>query len=352
VLLLAPATFAKTVQVGTCQPNLQGYSTISEAVSAVPSGSTILVCPGTYPEQVTITQPLTLKGVQSGTQANPAITVPRGGLTKTSNGVYYQVLVQGPASGVNISNIEVNGAHNGVPADSALAGVYYQSASGSVRQMAIYNQTGNYLGTSVYIDSDLSPASVLVAGNSMHDFDSSGVYASGTITITSNVIVASNSFTGSAVPNGIVLFSGGIVNDNILITHLQPPGVSAQTGIYVESDATITNNTIENFGVGIWLFGNSNTATLNRVLLTDEAIVVSGTGNAVESNFLMNNEGADDNGAGIDFDCVGTGNTVINNVINDAAYGIAADSGGNTIAPNTYSNVVDIDGAGCGVRRR
>src|SRR5947209_3684596 len=105
---------AATVVVGSCRPKLQTYSTISQAVSSVPSGSTILICPGTYPEQVKITQPLTLRGVISGDSDRAIITVPAAvpgagfrlqvSLTSQATRVYLggyfpfaaQVLVQSP----------------------------------------------------------------------------------------------------------------------------------------------------------------------------------------------------------------------------------------------------------------
>src|SRR3989442_1198345 len=46
-----------------------GYVTISAAVAAASPGDTIKVCPGTYPEQVTINKTLTLKGAQAGVDA-------------------------------------------------------------------------------------------------------------------------------------------------------------------------------------------------------------------------------------------------------------------------------------------
>src|SRR6516164_5191828 len=81
--LHGPSMFATTsVAVGpsTCQPSLVHFSTIQAAVSAVPLNTTILVCPGTYPEQVVISQPMTLKGVVQGTSGAAVITVPAGGL--------------------------------------------------------------------------------------------------------------------------------------------------------------------------------------------------------------------------------------------------------------------------------
>lgn len=49
---LRPAS-AATYAVGSCKPTLQSFPTISLAVAHVPPGSTLDICPGTYPEQVT-----------------------------------------------------------------------------------------------------------------------------------------------------------------------------------------------------------------------------------------------------------------------------------------------------------
>ena len=64
------------VAVGTCT-SLANYATIQQAVNTVPSGSTIKICPGTYHEQVAINQPVTLTGIQYGTQDAVVILPPR-----------------------------------------------------------------------------------------------------------------------------------------------------------------------------------------------------------------------------------------------------------------------------------
>jgi pectin methylesterase-like acyl-CoA thioesterase len=69
--VLATPVMAKTVVVGNCRPFLQSYLTVTQAIESVPADSTILVCPGDYPEQIVIRQPLTLKGVKDGNAANP-----------------------------------------------------------------------------------------------------------------------------------------------------------------------------------------------------------------------------------------------------------------------------------------
>jgi hypothetical protein len=95
------------------------YSTIQDAVGNVATGGTILVCAGAYPEQVLITKPLTMKGVLSGTAAASIITSPKGGLKQSTidhvgNIWAAQVLVQSTAGPVNISDLSVDGANNGI----------------------------------------------------------------------------------------------------------------------------------------------------------------------------------------------------------------------------------------------
>src|SRR6266436_7094843 len=80
VVMAAHPTLAASYAVGTCKPTLPSFANISTAVSGVPPSSTVLVCPGTYPEQVTIAQALTLKGITSGNAGQAVITVPGSGL--------------------------------------------------------------------------------------------------------------------------------------------------------------------------------------------------------------------------------------------------------------------------------
>src|ERR1035438_7235682 len=113
LIALSGQAFCSTVAVGTCTKLVQ-FATIQLAVNAVPSGSTIKACPGTYPEQVTITKNLTLIG--NGPTAS-TVVVPAGGLV--TNGVTditgfptaAQIFVQN-ATAVTISHIAVDGAND------------------------------------------------------------------------------------------------------------------------------------------------------------------------------------------------------------------------------------------------
>jgi hypothetical protein len=258
--------------------------------------------------------------------------------------MYFQILVQGTESGtVNISNLTVNGSSSANKnLNGWIEGFYYQNSSGTISNVAAYSQSGNGAGFGIFLEGTTSPAkTVTVKNNSVHDFDSEGIRTNGTgapnltVNITSNSVIHSNAFAGNPAYGGIdIQGAKGTVSNNRVITHPAAPGVSAGTGIAVPSLSVVNGNTVENFSVGIWMLGNSNSVKTNQVSLAGSAIVISGNGNHVESNSLLNLRG----GAGISFNCTGTGNTVIHNLINDATVGVV-DHGGNTISPNTYSNV-------------
>ena len=137
-----------SIAVGTCKPNLHSYSTIQDAVTNVVAGGTILVCPGAYPEQVLINKQLTMKGVLSGDAAASIITSPQGGLKQSTidhlgNAWAAQVLAQSTAGPVDISDLSVDGANNGISGSCPGLNVVgiYQQASGVVDRAATRNQT-------------------------------------------------------------------------------------------------------------------------------------------------------------------------------------------------------------------
>src|SRR5690242_15781444 len=76
---------ANTYAVGTCKPSLPSYSTISGALAATPAPNTVLVCPGTYVEQILITQPVTLQGVTSGGSGQVIVQLPGGYVLQETN---------------------------------------------------------------------------------------------------------------------------------------------------------------------------------------------------------------------------------------------------------------------------
>ncbi|MEJ0044787.1 MAG: hypothetical protein WDN04_00455 [Rhodospirillales bacterium] len=73
-----------TVVVGSCLPNSISLPTITQAIAAAGANTLIKICPGTYPEQLTITKSVTLEGVTSGNSSEVLIVPPAGGLTNNA----------------------------------------------------------------------------------------------------------------------------------------------------------------------------------------------------------------------------------------------------------------------------
>src|ERR1700751_4378045 len=98
LVLFTGQAFSTTVAVGSCT-SLVNFATISQAVAAVPAGSTIEICPGNYHEQVVINQKLTLRGIMYAGKNAAVVYPPAGGLlanTSDARGaVAAQILVQG-----------------------------------------------------------------------------------------------------------------------------------------------------------------------------------------------------------------------------------------------------------------
>jgi len=346
VISLAFQAEATTVQVGSCLAHLQSYVTISEAVGAVPAGSTVWVCPGLYPEQVTVAKSLTLHGALVGNTAGATITVPSGGLKRSvllrnNVAMYFQILVQGsPSDVITIRDLGINGLGHQVGTKGWMCGICYRATSGSISHTAVYNQKGNGSGFGIFLEGggppDLNAISIIA--NSIHDFDDGGIRSNAnsnppslSVSIRENSVVISRSPTLYDSAAAISIDGTGEISGNRLL------GPSMGIGIGVLSNLKLSNNTIEGFGIGIWLVGQSNTIVSNRISSTTGAgIILSGNGNAVERNYFLNAANA------ISFNETGTSNHVVNNTINDSGLGVGSDPGGNVVSPNQFSNVSTI----------
>jgi len=381
---------AATVYVGSCGPaKSTSYTTIQQAVNAVPAGSTILVCPGTYPEQVTITKNLNLFGVQSGTADSAVITSPAGGVVQNSYDLYLppsipvaaQVLVQ-KAQSVNISNITVDGSNNLIAGCAPdLRGIYYQNASGSLTGVATRNQTlttdltGCQSGEGIFAQSGYGSsgrADVIVQGSSVHSFQKNGVTGDGSetcLTVLNNYISGQGPTIGAA-ENGVQVSDGasGTIVGNTVIDNIWAPDTSADTGdaasgilIYASEGVNITNNTVGTTQFGIVTvtdpaspspnnpngLGDHTIIKSNQVLNTQifDAIDACSNANTIESNAIAN---ATESGIHLDSGCGATGvnNVVKANFINESCAGILEGATLNTVSGNGFFNVVNTQLAG------
>src|SRR5436190_7875044 len=189
-LVISLSAHAQNYGAGSCNfPNTQMFPTIQSAVNSVPVGSVIAVCPGLYPEQVTISKPLTLLGRSFGNANRASITVdpnaPANANVTSIDGenFYAQLLVQNvnPSGPVNLTGITVDGAGaadaNGNPV--CTTGVFYASGtSGTVNEVTTRNQQAFsngpipvYCGHGIWAENGAgNNQSVTIENSSVHDF--------------------------------------------------------------------------------------------------------------------------------------------------------------------------------------
>jgi len=340
--LLGQSLATTTVVVGpsTCKPAYVHFSTIQSAVSASPFGTIIMVCPGTYPEQVTINQPLTLEGVTDGTGNAAVITVPGGGLVQNGTSVSFgpvavQLLVENTV-GVTIKNLAVDGNGANCPAGSNRnvgIGVFNVgtpndgTAAAIISNVVVRNEL-NCFGDGILADTSY----MTVTASEIHDINQTAIDAySAKYSITNNSIQRAFAY-------GIVLLnnaSGSVVSGNNVS--------DGSTGILSTNNfnaATITKNTVlNNSFAGVYLYFAYHQS------VTQNVISRSPWGLIVEFGFqdtLQNNKISDAAADGIlDFNSFG-GNIITLNTVNEGFFGIFADgsTGGDTLVPNSFFNVV------------
>jgi hypothetical protein len=339
VFIPAMAGAVPTVSVGNCLPNYAHFSTISAAVSAIPPGGVILVCPGVYPEQVVISKPLTLHGQSINNADRPVVAVPASasggsGLTvNTSSSILpwlfaAQVLVQNvsPPGPVKISNLTVDGAGGnlGCPGGSTMvAGIFYASGStGSVQEVTVRNQQNSGCGIGMWVQNDTAPnQSIILSGNSAHDFDGFGIAAMGVPSMLS-ITMSGNFVTGNGPVGDIVAANvTGTISNNVVTGGFF--GIRDwETGPYVNSQSpgvTISNNNVGDItdpsGMGI-IIREGSTASSNKLSNVTTAFYLNGGSTANPGPTLLANT-IKNTAVGVEYNC--TANTVLkSNTINDA----------------------------------
>jgi nitrous oxidase accessory protein NosD len=327
------------------------YTTIQAAVNHANSGDVIRVCAGTYPEQVTISKPLTLRA-DNGVVVIPSNVTQNATDVSDSTAMAAVFFVQG-VQDVDLSGFIVDGSNNGLAGCSpSLVGILYQNASGRVRHNAVRHmvlpaslngcQSGN--GIEVQTATGLS-SNVTIADNSIWDYQKNGITANDQGTqadLESNVVSGVGPTTGAA-SNGIQIgfgasgkVTGNTVTDNVWSPCVSPTACETNaTGIliYESNGISIENNSLATNQIGIFVLGDNciavSNAVSNSVTLIGLALV--GNGNSAARNTLAH---ADQAGVYIQ----GNNNSVIGNSITDAGVGILKVSGstGNTIMGNRF----------------
>ena len=265
---------AKTVVVGaaSCQPALQHFATIQAAVNASAVGGTVLVCPGSYPEQVVINQPLSMKGIIDGNAGAAVITVPAAGLVPNVTTPAYgneaaQLLIQNIAAGqVQLSGIAIDGTGSTCPTSlpggaSRTVGIKLYnvgsrlSSGAFIQGVVVRNQIdGCGLGEGI----DIENSWVTLDSDQIHDVDRNGI-----VHIVGGGVFNNNTLANTAYPSGA--FACGLLRWGANGTTGWAHQIPATRGIQLDAGTTgasIVGNVIGPFTTtGIYL----NQVSKNRV---------------------------------------------------------------------------------------
>jgi hypothetical protein len=331
---------AGTYYVGTCHAG--SFATISAAVSSpqVASGSTIKVCPGTYPEQVIISKPLTLQGMVSQTGSGALILGPTLQLSDTFQlatsavfGVSFYPFVWVTTGPVKIQNLSVD---DWVYQNSTLGwyvGFYYASgAFGSLTNVASHE---DMVGSSVWAENANTTATLLTITGSFFD---NGIIAIATPPPAGHAPVLTTDISGNQVsPNwgtssgsyGVYLSEvGGTVSGN----SIYGPKLSRGNlfpfdtfGIYDNAPAvTVSGNSIMFTPTGAEFHVDG------IYILADDAVVKSNKIGGAENGIVLNCHTATVSGNTITFSDFGNGGYGVG--VLDAPAGFAG--------VNTFHNTV------------
>jgi parallel beta-helix repeat protein len=314
-LVLLPAqTWAVTnAVVGTCKAGTQ-FTTIQSAINSATAGSKIQICPGTYPELLTIQQNLTLTGVTSNKSdavviIPPSTGVPANGTSGLFGPLAIQVKIE--VADVTLSNISIDGGgpNTTCPSSATWVGVLFQGTVG-----------GSMTNSSV-VDAPSCPMFGLAA---LVDATTNFTFTNNMLRDCSNVCLEVDFGSQTAVTNNLF---------NQANPNLQPQAIELEE---LGGPATVTGNVIGGITNGIYS-GQSPSVTIsnNTVMVTLAGIeLYQSTQNIVTNNRISSIYYGlilEDNG-------VGKGNKLTNNTVFDAACGVDVKitPSGDTTAPNTY----------------
>jgi hypothetical protein len=356
------------VQVGGCLSGFANYTTISTALSSVPAGSTIQICPGTYPEQLTISQNVSLVGVTANGSSQPRIVAPSGGLVTnaaylgTTTPVDAQIVVQTGVTAFSIAGLTIDGSNSGITGCAPdLVGILVQDASGKITGNAVVNQNlggqleGCQTGLAVYVESDGNIASgVSVTNNNVANFQKNGITGNDTgtsLTITGNTVLGLGDNPANA-QNSIQLAFGatGSVTSNVVGNDVYTGGGYSATGILVYASAavSVSKNIISDTQGGVYVEGDNN-GDADSPKIEDNTVTTTQTYDAIDVCGLLNATisgntvtGADESAIHVDGEC-GGGSTanVTKNKVNFSCAGILVGPGSTAVGltGNTYANV-------------
>jgi len=327
LMLVSQKSVASTVAVGNCIPQIVSYNTISEAVAAVPANSTVLVCPGTYPEQISFSTALTLRGVYANNR--PVITVPAEGLTGPQLSV--QLGSDERQVTVNLVNLIVDGT-----GCTGATGIVYDGDSGELSNLEVRNEA---TGIELFAN-DTEATTIDLHGSFVHGFSETGILTHSPdatayfVNIRKNLIVSTDTMVEAGISSGAT--SGSVSDNNILLKS----GVGISLLLLSPPIVDIERNYVEGSNIGI---SSQIGGEVYGQVIKDNALVNNGTGIDLSASHggdeITGNVISQSSSQAINLNCSSGTSLVESNAILGTPLGVANTLSGDTVKGNKFVNV-------------
>ena len=343
VLFVSPkaGSHAKDLSCGTA-----AFRTIRSAVSAAPAGATVVVCAGTYHEQVVLSKPLTLVGKhavidQAGVKPMFKVTLP--GLGKQT--IFAAVVIV--SSRVTVTGFKVKNAQGEGILAAGFAGpisgvsisgntVVHNDLGGAVQpakyfQCAAQGAVPGDCGEGVHFAGGVGYSAI--RGNVISD-NSGGILLSDDVGPTHNNVIQGNKVTGNVSDCGIT-----VPGHNPMALNSKGVPQPSVAGVYKNliQGNVVTGNGVKGAGAGV-LFANAaaGTASYDNTVVGNYIAGNGQSGVTMHAHTIAKGQFEDLNGNVIVANNIGTnnlrGDTLDGNPTDLVTTGVLVFSGGTPVS--------------------
>ncbi len=277
----------------TCGPSGSPCKTVSFAVTnRAGNGDTITVAAGTYPENITISKPVTITGAAQDTtkldggNANQVIHV-NNGVSVTVQKLTVQNGNANPGGGIyNAGTLTLTDAAIITNTATTSGGAIFNDGSGTLnlKNVAVSGNKAKS-GAGIYNDGTATIDRSTLSGNTASTDNGGGIFNHGTLTVTTSVI--NNNTTSTGIGGGLY---NTMATGKVTLTTTTVSGNNAKFGGGIGNDtsgtvtadrSTINGNTVTDIGGGIYNRAGGVVSMTNSTLSGNK--VTSGAGGGIDS---------------------------------------------------------------------